>query len=159
MRKDQKVSAENSLLTTWAFFDPHFVKPLVVTTDLAQLSARTLYRCFPDRWPVEQLPQTAKQILGMGRQFVFAPTSCQRLPELALLAGNVLTILAATLPPTPSGYWDRVPKKTPGRLRRTLQRQTFPHSFPFDDRIRKKSACTSHLPRGRPALEWLKLPD
>lgn len=148
VRKDQKVAQSNTLLLTWAFFDPHYQKPLVVTTPIAQLSAEAAYRCFPDRWPVEQLPQTAKQMLGLGRQFVFAPTSCQRLPELALLVGNILTILAATLPPTPSGFWDRAPRKTPGRLRRTLQCQGFPYSFPLDERICQKSAHTDHLPKG-----------
>ena len=60
---------------------------------------------------MEQVPLVAKQTLGLSRQFVFAPESCQRLPELALLAGNILTYLAATLPPLPTGFWDRRPKK------------------------------------------------
>jgi len=34
-----------------------------------------------------------------------------RLPELALLTGNILTYLAATSPTVPSGFWDRKPKK------------------------------------------------
>jgi hypothetical protein len=50
-------------------------------------------------------------MLGLHRQFVFAPESCHRLPELALLLANVLTYLAAVLPPIPTGFWDRRPKK------------------------------------------------
>lgn len=50
-------------------------------------------------------------MLGLHRQFVFAPESCCRLPELAFLLGNILTYLAAVLPPLPTGFWDRCPKK------------------------------------------------
>jgi len=39
----------------------------------------------------------------------------QRLPELALMAGSILSFLAATAPATPTGFWDRKPKRTPGR--------------------------------------------
>ena len=46
---------------------------------------------------IEQLPLAAKQMIGAHRQFVSASESCQRLPELALLAGSILTYLAATL--------------------------------------------------------------
>jgi hypothetical protein len=81
---------------------------------------------------VEQVPQAAKQLLGLQRQFVFAPPSVYRLPQLALLLGNVLTIMATQLPPVPSGYWDRRPKKRqaacdgrwPGRLFQTRTRWT-----------------------------------
>ncbi len=66
-------------------------------------------------------------MLGGARQFVFAPESCQRLPELNLLAGSMVTYLAATLPAVPTGFWDRNPKPTPGRLRRLLARTPFPN--------------------------------
>ena len=56
---------------------------------------------------------------GPARQFVHAPETVQRLPELTLLAGAVLTYAAATGPAVPTGSWDRVPQRTPGRLRRT----------------------------------------
>ena len=97
---------------------------------------------------VEQVPLAAKQMLGAGRQFVFAPESQQRLPELALLAGNMVTYLAATLPATPTGFWDRQPKPTPGRLRRVLARTPFPKSCPLPGRIRKKASVVNHLPKG-----------
>src|SRR5438552_16645716 len=57
-------------------------------------------------------------MLGAARQFVFAPESRQRLPELALVAGAILMYVAATQPALPTGFWDRAPKPTPGRLRR-----------------------------------------
>jgi hypothetical protein len=83
---------------------------LVLGTNVALLP-ETAFKLYLDRWPVEQVPLVAKQALGLQRQFVFAPESCHRLPELALLAANILTYLAATLPPMPTGFWDRCPKK------------------------------------------------
>ncbi|MHB8628210.1 MAG: hypothetical protein ACYDBJ_10085 [Aggregatilineales bacterium] len=38
----------------------------------------------------EQIPLSAKQMLGTHRQFVHTPESVQRLPEFALLAGSIV---------------------------------------------------------------------
>jgi hypothetical protein len=127
--------------------DPRWTEPLVLATTLA-VSARALRDLYLDRWPVEQLPLVAKQMLGAARQFVSAPETCQRLPELALLAGSILTYLAATQPAIPTGSWDRRPRPTPGRLRRLLTHTVFPTAFPFPLRIRQKAAVTAHLPKG-----------
>ena len=127
--------------------DPRWTEPLVLATPLV-VSARALRDLYLDRWPVEQLPLAAKQMLGAARAFVSAPETCQRLPELALLAGSILTYLAATLPAVPTGSWDRRPRPTPGRLRRLLAHTDFPTSFPLPDRIRQKAAVTDHLPTG-----------
>ena len=127
--------------------DPRWTEPLVLATTLA-VSARALRDLSLDRWPVEQLPLAAKQMLGAARAFVSTPEACQRLPELALLAGSILTYLAATLPAVPTGSWDRRPRPTPGRLRRRLAHTVFPTSFPLPDRIRQKAAVTAHLPKG-----------
>lgn len=119
VRLDQKVAAHNEPVSIWVFFDPRFRDPLVLATNIAA-AAQATYHLYRDRWPVEQPPLVAKQMLGLQRHFVFAPASIWRLPELALLLGNVLTIAATLLPPLPSGYWDRHPKKRPagcgGRL-------------------------------------------
>ena len=127
--------------------DPRWTEPLVLATTLA-VSARALRDLYLDRWPVEQLPLAAKQMLGAARAFVSAPETCQRLPELALLAGSILTYLAATLPAVPTGSWDRRPRPTPGRLRRVLGQAVFPVTFPLPDRIRQKAAVSAHLPTG-----------
>ncbi len=105
-----KVADKHDTFDIFVFSDPLYVEPLVLGTNVA-LSAETVFKMYLDRWPVEQVPLSAKQMLGLGRQFVFAPESCQRLPELSLLAGNILTHLAASLPPMPTGFWDRRPKK------------------------------------------------
>lgn len=147
VRADQKVAATNQLYTIWVFADPLYQDPLVLGTNLTA-QPETIFRLFIDRWPVEQPPLVAKQMLGLHRQFVFAPASCLRLPELALLAANILTYLAAVLPPIPTGFWDRQPKRTSGRLRRVLARADFPKAYPFDGRLREKRSVTDHLPKG-----------
>jgi hypothetical protein len=126
---------------------PAYREPLVLATPLA-LTPEPVRAIYRDRWPVEQLPLAAKQMVGAARQFVHAPETCQRLPELALLAGSVLSHAAATLPATPTGFWDRQPQPTPGRLRRVLGRCPFPHDFPLLPRLRHKASVTDHLPKG-----------
>jgi hypothetical protein len=103
---------------------------------------------YRDRWPVEQAPLSAKQMIGLHRSFVFSKESCFRLPELALFAGNMLTYLAATLPPFQTGFWDRSPNRTPGRLRRVLQQADFPIFTTVEPLLREKNSVTHHLPKG-----------
>jgi hypothetical protein len=130
-----------------AIHDPRYPEPLLLATPLA-LDGPTARDLYADRWPVEQLPLAAKQMVGAHRQFVHAPESRQRLPELALLAGSLLSYLAATGPAIPTGSWDRAPRPTPGRLRRALAREPFPESPPAYGRIREKPSPTAHLPKG-----------
>jgi hypothetical protein len=130
-----------------AISDPAYTEPLLVATPLA-LTPQDLRGLYRDRWSVEQLPLAAKQMLGAARQFVHATETCQRFPELALIAGAVLTYAAATSPAVPTGAWDRQPRRTPGRLRRLLAQAVFPHNYPWPDRLRVKRAITDHLPKG-----------
>jgi hypothetical protein len=133
--------------TVFAIYDPDYKEPLLLATPL-ELQAPSMRGLYRDRWPVEQVPLAAKHMVGAHRQFVFAPESCQRLPELALLAGSILTYLAATLPAIPTGFWDRKPQPTPGRLRRLLARSPFPITYPLPTRFRKKASVTAHLLKG-----------
>ena len=130
-----------------AIHDARFRTPLVLATSL-DLAPRVVHDRSHDRWPVEQAPLTAKQLLGAVRQFVHAPEACQRLPELALIAGAILNYLAATLPAAPTGFWDRRPRPTAGRLRRTLARLPFPQDFALSARVFTKNSATDHLPKG-----------
>ena len=130
-----------------AIHDPRHREPLLLASPLP-VTPQVLHDLYHDRWPGEQLPLAAKQMLGAARQFVSAPETCQRLPELALLAGAILSYAAATAPAIPTGFWDRQPRPTPGRLRRALAHSPFPHTFPRPARIREKKARTDHLPRG-----------
>jgi hypothetical protein len=130
-----------------AISDPAYTEALLVATPVA-LAPQDLRGLYRDRWPVEQLPLAAKQMLGAARQFVHAPETCQRFPELALIAGAVLTYAAATSPAVPTGAWDRQPRRTPGRLRRVLAQAVFPPEFPWPERLRVKRAATGHLQTG-----------
>jgi len=138
---------DNPTFDVYAIDDPAFKQPWLLATNvpLTPPSVRALYA---DRWPVEQLPLSAKQMLGAHRQFVHAPEAVQRLPELALLVGSIASVLAATLPPHPSGFWDIRPKPTPGRFRRLLFGQPFPQLSPLYGQIREKQSKTDHLPKG-----------
>jgi hypothetical protein len=133
--------------TCVVIWDPHFAKPLVLTTPWARsgAEAQALYR---DRWPVEGLPLWAKPMLGAARQFVFAPESRQRLPEVARLAGSILAYTAATHPALSRGFWDRAPRPTAGRLRRVLAHVHFQDLLEMLQQLRKKQSCTAHFPTG-----------
>jgi hypothetical protein len=130
-----------------AIYDPEYAEPLLLATSL-DLTPAVLREIYRDRWPVEQLPLAAKQMVGAARQFVHAPETCQRLPELSLLAGSIQSYAAAKLPAVPTGNWDRRPRPTPGRLRRVLGQVEFPTTYPLPGHIREKSAVTDHLPKG-----------
>jgi hypothetical protein len=131
----------------YAIYDPAYNTPWLLATPL-KLRAATVKAMYQDRWPVKQIPLAAKQMVGAHRQFVHADESIQRLPELALLAGSILSYLAATAPLAPTDFWDRQPKRTPGRFRRMLMGKPFPQSYPLPRQIRKKASVTGHLPKG-----------
>jgi hypothetical protein len=133
--------------STVVLHDPRFAEPLLLNTPLP-LTGVQLQAFYLDRWPVEVLPLTAKQILGAARQFVFAPESRQRLPALVLLAGSILSYTAATQPALPTGFWDRAPKPTSGRLRRVLAQVHYTELAGLPPQLRKKQSPTAHLPKG-----------
>lgn len=127
--------------------DPAYQEPWVLATNLA-LPAADLLAFYHERWPIEQVPLTAKQLIGAQRQFVFADAARQRLPELALFAGCLLMYLAATHPAQPTGFWDRTPRPTAGRLRRVLAQLDISKTAPLPRQLRKKESVTAHLPKG-----------
>lgn len=140
-------SKNNKTFDVYAIYDPDFDQPwlLAIPLKLKPESVRAIYQ---DRWPVEQIPLSAKQMVSAHRQFVHNSESVQRLPELALLSGSILSFLAATVPPTPTGFWDRKPKRTPGRFRRLLMGQPFPKDAKISGQLREKKSATAHLPKG-----------
>jgi hypothetical protein len=127
--------------------DPRYKQPLILISNLC-VSAYHLWQLYRDRWPIEQLPLAAKQMLGAERSFVFGHQSRFRLPELALLAGNVLSYVAATSQPIRSGFWDRCARPTCGRLRRVLFRVNYADLPVPEGQIRKKASVTAHLLKG-----------
>jgi hypothetical protein len=147
VRPDVQPSPEAHLFDIWAISDPRYDSPLLLATNL-KLQAQTIHTLYTDRWPIEQLPLAGKQMVGAHRQFVFAKETRHRLPELVLLAGSILTGLAALHPTIPTGFWDRKPQPTPGRFRRALTGLPFPQSYPLPEELRQKASVTDHLPKG-----------
>ena len=135
------------LLRCMVIHDPRYKRPLVLTTNL-RVSAQALWRLYKERWAIEQLPLAAKQMLGAERAFVFSQESRWRLPELALLAGNVLSYVAATSQPVACGFWDRCARPTCGRLRRVLSQAHFSDLPVWGGQVCKKNSVTAHLPKG-----------
>ena len=127
--------------------DPKYKEPMVLVTNL-EISAEAIWRLYRDRWAIEQLPLWAKQMLGAEQAFVFGQESRVRLPELALLAGNLLSYVAATGPAMATGFWDRCARPTCGRLRRMLCRLDFSKLTLVGGELRKKESPTAHLPKG-----------
>lgn len=153
-----RVAATAPTFTIYVFHDPLYKQPLVLATNLVRIQAETAYHIYRDRWPVEHPPLAAKQMIGLHRQFVFADEACFRLPELGLVAGAILTYTAAVVPPIPTGFWDRTPMATPGRLRRLLGRADFPTSALEDPQLRKKNSITAHLLKGIDAHRRIRRP-
>jgi hypothetical protein len=147
VRADCKVADNAPRFNIAVIHDPRFNQPWILAFNLP-LSAAVVTAIYRDRWPIEQLPLAGKQMVGAQRQFVFARESCQRLPQLALLAGSILTYIAATLPAVPTGFWDRAAQPTPGRLRRALARLPFPDLSTLPPKLRKKASVSDHLPKG-----------
>ncbi len=127
--------------------DPRYHEPLLVLTNLS-IGGAVALALYQHRWPIEQVPLVGKQLLGAQRQYLFAPESRQRLPELALLASSILSYGAATSPAIPTGLWDRAPRATAGRLRRALSRVSFSELGALPARLREKASPTAHLPKG-----------
>jgi hypothetical protein len=127
--------------------DPRYQEPLVLATNMP-VSAYALWCLYRDRWPIEQVPLAAKQMIGAHRAFVFGGESRHRLPELALLAGNILAYVAATSAVVATGFWDRCCRPTCGRLRRVLLRVDFSTIPVPEGPLRKKASVTAHLPKG-----------
>jgi len=140
-------SKNNKTFDVYAIYDPDFDVPWLLAVPI-KLKPESVSAIYKDRWPVEQIPNSAKQMVGSHRQFVHNTESIQRLPELTLLAGSILSFLAATIPAIPTGFWDRKPKRTPGRLRRVLIGKPFPKDAVLPGQLREKKSVTAHLPKG-----------
>lgn len=147
VRPDVTPSPTADLFDVYAFHDPRYDDPLLVATNV-KVAPPTVHALYADRWPIEQLPLAGKQMVGAHRQFVFAAETRYRLPELVILAGSILTGLAALHPAIPTGFWDRKPEPTPGRFRRALANLPFPQDYPLPTRVRRKASVTDHLPKG-----------
>ena len=129
---------------------PDFDDPLVLGTPLLTLEPLSLATIYPQRWPIEGIPQAGKYLLsgGGGRHYVHHPTALTRLPALTMIFGALLKYLAAVSPPFRTGFWDRAAKPTYGRLMRYLKKV----GLPLSNQLSKKNSRTDHLPIGYEAI-------
>ena len=129
---------------------PDFTDPLVLGTPVLELTAESLLAVYPERWPIEGIPQTGKYLLsgGGGRNYVHHPTAIKRLPALTMIFGSLFKYLAAISPPLRSGFWDRIVKPTYGRLLKHLKKV----GLPISSQLSKKASSTAHLPLGYEAI-------
>lgn len=133
-----------------AIHHPDFKNPLLLGTPVLALTAASMQAIYPERWPIEGVPQTGKYILsgGGGRHYVHHPTAITRLPALTMIFGSLFKYLAAILPPIRSGFWDRAVKPTYGRLLKYLKKV----GLPLSSQLSKKASVTAHLPLGYEAI-------
>ena len=61
-----EVDRAHETFSIWVFFDPLYTDPLVLGTNLC-LQPLSLFNLYLDRWPVEQVPLVAKQMLGLHK--------------------------------------------------------------------------------------------
>lgn len=148
------VTGSTRVVSCLVIEDPKYRQPWVLITDLENASAETIHQLYRSRWKIEQLPQTAKQMLGGERAFVHGKECRYRLPEICLLAATISLYLSATCEAVASGFWDRHPKRTPGRFRRVLAGATGQNLPRFRElpvgngRVREKQAVHHHLTKG-----------
>lgn len=133
-----------------AIHHPDFDDPLLLGTPILTLEPPSLAAIYPQRWPIEGIPQTGKYLLsgGGGRHYVHHPTALTRLPALTMIFGTLFKFLAAVSPPFRTGFWDRAAKPTYGRLMRYLKKV----GLPLSDQLSKKHSKTDHLPVGYEAI-------
>ena len=132
-----------------AIHDPKYDDPLLLATNLT-VDAMVVWFLYKDRWAIEQVPLAGKKMLGGSASFVHSKASRHRLPCLLLLAGSILSLIAAAEEAIPTGYWDLQCQPTIGRLQRALSQLTFsdlPKGAEFSQ-IREKRSVHSHLLKG-----------
>jgi hypothetical protein len=106
------------------------------------VSKRTIYR---DMLALAESSVPIVSIPGQGYSLVEG----YFLPPLAFNTDEaIMLLLAAVLPPIPSGFWNRTPTAIPGRLRHLLAQADFPNLAAIDPQLRKKNSLTAHLPKG-----------
>jgi hypothetical protein len=113
-----------------AIHHPDYNDPLLLGAQMVGLKPKSMAKMYPERWPIEGIPQTAKYLLsgGGGRHYVHLPQAMKRLPALSMIFGSMFKYLAATFPPIRSDFWDRVAQPTYGRLLRYLKKVSLPLS-------------------------------
>ena len=152
--KAKKKKLRKQPLRVVAIHHPDFKKPLLLGTPIQELTPQSMMSIYPERWPVEGIPQVGKYILsgGGGRHYVHTKQAMKRFPALTMIFGSLFKFLAATFPPIRTGFWDRFPKATYGRLLKYLKKV----GIPISEQLSKKASVTAHLPVGYEAIRLSK---
>ena len=146
VRSDQKVAAANALLTIWVYHDPLYQDPLVLGTNLTAQAA-TIFQCIRplagrrSATGVQAVTGPAPPVCNCGRG-TFPPAGTG--PP----GGEHPGAFGGGLARTATGFWDRQPRRTPGRLRRVLGQAGFPKEYPLAGRIREKQQSPPIYPKG-----------
>lgn len=148
--KHHKEKLRKVPLKVVAIYHPDYDDPLLLGTPVTQLEPESLVAIYPERWPIEGIPQTGKYLLsgGGGRHYVHHQQAVTRLPALTMIFGSLFKYLAATAPPMRTGFWDRAVKPTYGRLAKYLKKV----GLPLSSQLFKKASVTAHLPLGYEAI-------
>ncbi len=96
-----------------AVHDPRYREPLLLASPLP-LTAPALHALYHDRWPVEQLPLAAKQMLGAARAFVHAPKPASGSPNSPSSRARSSPTSRPAAPPSPPASGIAAP--TPHRV-------------------------------------------
>jgi hypothetical protein len=156
IKNDDKLKKKirKQALKVVAIYHPDYENPLLLGTPLLALTPKSLMEIYPERWPIEGIPQTGKYLLsgGGGRHYVHHPNAMVRLPALSMIFGSLFKYIAAISPPIRSGFWDRVVKPTYGRLLKHLKKV----GLPLSGQLSKKASVTAHLPVGYEAIRLSK---
>jgi len=133
-------------LVVIAVYHPDYENPILLGTPMQEITPENLYRTYTNRWPIEGIPQVGKRILsgGGGRHFTHCRNSNFRIPVFSMLVGVILKVMAAHSPPVSTGFWDKKPKPTFGRLLKQLKKV----GIQLSTKLFKKKSQTKHLPIG-----------
>lgn len=100
--------------------DPKFTDPLLIGCTAQKLTTEEIRMSYGHRWPVETNFFVGQNTTAMETPRAWQPTATERRIGLALLAGSLLQMIAATCEAIPTGPWDRQPTPSAGRLARVL---------------------------------------
>jgi len=96
--------------------DPAFKRPLLIGTTARELTTAEIRAAYGHRWPVETNFFVAQGTCAMEMPRAWSERAVERRISLALLAGALLKLTAATCEPLPMGPWDRKAVASAGRL-------------------------------------------
>ncbi len=109
-------SAHQTIIDVVRVDDPAYKRPLLLGTTAQELTTAEITTAYGHRWPVETNFFVAQGTCAMEMPRAWSERAVERRISLALLAGALLKLTAATCEPLPMGRWDRKAVASAGRL-------------------------------------------